>query len=94
VAKSEELGSADVAEIARAAATGRVATLLIEADREIYGHFDPESGAIEFASLDDPGVGDLLDDLSEHALKKGGKVVIVPAERMPTDTGVAAIYRF
>jgi hypothetical protein len=93
-AKNEELGSADVAEIARAAAAGRVATLLIEADREIWGHLDPVSGAIEFASLEDPGVGDLLDDLSEHALKKGGEVVIVPAERMPTDTGVAAIYRF
>ena len=26
---------------------------------------------------------DLLDDLGEHALKTGGEVVIVPAERMP-----------
>jgi hypothetical protein len=39
-------------------------------------------------------VDDLLDEVSEHALKTGGEVVIVPAERMPTDTGVAAIYRF
>jgi hypothetical protein len=39
-------------------------------------------------------VGDLLDDLGEHTVKTGGEVVIVPAERMPTDTGIAAIYRF
>jgi hypothetical protein len=39
-------------------------------------------------------VDDLLDDLGERALKAGGEVVIVPAERMPTDTGVAAVYRF
>jgi hypothetical protein len=27
-------------------------------------------------------------------LEKGGQIVIVPAERMPTRTGIAAIYRF
>jgi hypothetical protein len=27
-------------------------------------------------------------------LKTGGEVVIVPAERMPTQTGIAAIYRY
>jgi hypothetical protein len=27
-------------------------------------------------------------------LQKGGQIVIVPAERMPTRTGIAAIYRF
>jgi hypothetical protein len=41
-----------------------------------------------------PEVDDLLDDLGELALKKGGQVVIVPQERMPTKTGIAAIYRF
>jgi hypothetical protein len=39
-------------------------------------------------------VDDLLDDLGELALKKGGQIVIVPSERMPTRNGVAAIYRF
>jgi hypothetical protein len=92
--RAEERGSANLTEVARAAAAGRVATLLVEADRVIPGSFDPVSGAIEFAPLDDPDVDDLLDDVSEHALKTGGEVVIVPAERMPTDTGVAAIYRF
>lgn len=37
---------------------------------------------------------DVLDDLGELVLKKGGEVIIVPAERMPTSTGAAAIYRF
>ena len=27
-------------------------------------------------------------------LKAGGEVVMVPAERMPTTTGAAAVYRF
>jgi hypothetical protein len=92
--RAKDLGGADVAEVARAAAAGRVSTLLIEADRVIPGRFDSETGAIAFAPLGDPDVGDLLDDLGEHALKTGSEVVIVPAERMPTDTGIAAIYRF
>ncbi|WP_173932626.1 hypothetical protein [Chelativorans sp. Marseille-P2723] len=92
--RSEERGSADVAEIARAVVAGRVETLLVDADRVVPGRFDPDTGAIEFAKLDEPGVDDLLDDLGEHTLKTGGEVVIVPAERMPTDTGLAAIYRF
>jgi hypothetical protein len=83
-----------LAEIARAAAAGRISTLLIEADCVIPGRFDSGTGAIQFAPLGDPDVGDLLDDIGEHALKTGSEVVIVPAERMPTDTGIAAIYRF
>jgi hypothetical protein len=90
---AEDRSGADLAEIARAAATGRIATLLIEADRVVPGHFGSQTGAIEFAPLDNPGVDDLLDSVGEHALKTGGEVVIVPAERMPTGTGIAAIYR-
>jgi hypothetical protein len=93
-ARAEDRAGADLAEVAKAAAAGRVATMLIEADRIIPGRFDPDSGAIEFAPLGDPGTDDLLDDLGEQALRTGAEVVIVPAERMPADTGVAAIYRY
>ena len=93
-AKSNGLGADDLAQIAAATAAGRIATLLIEADRQIPGTFDAAAGSIKLEDLDDPGVDDLLDDLGERVLKAGGEVVVVPAERMPTDTGVAAIYRF
>ena len=46
------------------------------------------------AELSAPDVDDLLDDLSELAAKMGGQVVVVPADRMPTSSGIAAIYRF
>ena len=73
---------------------GRVATLLIEADREIPGRIDAATGDIEFDDLAHPEVDDVLDDLGALALKMGGQVVIVPTERMPTETGIAAIYRY
>src|SRR5690606_6595290 len=93
-AKAKELGAADLAEIARAAVAGRVEALLIEAERQVPGRFDPATGRIDFEAPGQPGVDDLLDDLGEHTLRSGGEVVIVPAERMPTDSGIAAIYRF
>ena len=93
-AQSKQLGSDDLSDVAKAAVQGRVATLLLEADRSIPGRMDTETGAVSAAALDDPQVDDALDDLGEQVLRSGGEVVIVPAERMPTKSGLAAIYRF
>ncbi len=93
-AKADGGSSADLTEIGKAAAAGRIAKLLIDADRVVPGHFNSESGRITFARLEDPDVDDLLDDLGEHTLRTGGEVIVVPSERMPSDTGIAAIFRF
>jgi hypothetical protein len=93
-AKSKGLGSDELALVALAAVTGRVATLLIEADRQIAGRIDVTTGQVRFDDLSHPEVDDLLDDLGELVLKTGGRVVVVPAERMPTQTGATATYRF
>jgi hypothetical protein len=81
-------------QIAFDAVSGRVMTLLVEADRQIPGHLDALNGHIEFGDIGHPQVDDLIDDLAELVLNKGGQVVVVPAERMPTATGAAAIYRY
>ena len=39
-------------------------------------------------------VDDRLDDIAEATLRHRGQVVVVPAARMPTGSGAAAIYRF
>lgn len=93
-AKPRGLASDDLVSVAEAAVTGRVATLLIEAEREVPGRIDAATGRIAFAELADPEVDDTLDDLAELVLNAGGRVVVVPAARMPSTTGVAAIYRF
>ena len=93
-ATGKALGSDALGDIAKAAVAGRVATLLIEADRIIPGNINAATGKVTAGQLDDPQMDDLLDDLGELVLKAGGEVVMVPAERMPTTTGTAAIYRF
>lgn len=87
-------GSEALDAIAKAAIEGRIATLLIEADRLIPGTIDVDAGKIIPGELADPKVDDVLDDLGERVLKAGGEVIIVPAERMPTKSGAAAIFRF
>jgi len=92
-AAAKGLGSEDVALIAEAAAAGRVATLLIEAERELPGRIDRSSGRIDPAELDHPLVDDVLDDLATFVESMGGEVHVLPAERMPCHTGAAASFR-
>jgi hypothetical protein len=94
LAQSKWQGSDDVSSIADAAFAGRVATLLVESDRKIPGKIDPATGRISPEALCDPDVDDLLDDLAELVLRKGGQVAVVPADRMPTKSGAAAIFRY
>ena len=93
-ANSKGLGDDDLVQVAKATMGGRVAKLLIEAQREIPGRINPVTGDVELDQLTDPEVNDILDDLGRKALKKGGQVIVVPSERMPTKTGIAAIYRY
>lgn len=93
-ATAKGTGSDDVEQVAQAALAGRVATVLIDADRQLPGRIDAKSGAVTRAESGERGVDDLLDDVGELVLRTGGDAVIVPAERMPTHTGLAAIYRY
>jgi hypothetical protein len=92
-AKPHDLGGDDLEQVALAAIAGRIEMLLIEAERRIPGTLDNSTGSIRLNAPDDSHVDDLLDDIGEQVLKTGGEVVIVPSERMPTQTGLAAIYR-
>lgn len=85
-----------VLDAAREAAAGRIGTLLVEADRIVPGRLDLDAGGKvqKTTALDEPGVDDLLDDVAEAVLRSGGDVVVVPAERMPTDTGLAGVLRY
>jgi hypothetical protein len=104
-ARPHDLGSGDLSDIARAAVAGRVATLLIEKDRFETGSLDPASGAIArdgevpadlSRSGDQPAIRttDLFGSVAETVLLHGGGVVAVDRKAMPTESGVAAIYRY
>ena len=92
-AAAHGLGSEDLSEVAHAAVAGRVATLLIEAERQVAGRIDESTGRIDPSDLGNPRVDDVLDDLGALVESMGGQVHVLPAERMPSLTGVAASFR-
>lgn len=94
-AKANEKGSDDIKEVAAAAVEGRVDTLLIEADRMIAIRItNLITGNTQKKDLKNPRVDDLLDDMGELVTKMGGQVMILPTEKMPSQTGLAAIFRY
>jgi hypothetical protein len=84
-------------ETASLAVAGRVRLLLTEKGRRFWGHLDRRTGEVEVVQEggSDPGrqAVDLLDELAELAIRLGGRALVMPAERMPTDTGLATILR-
>ena len=98
-------GSADLSDIARAAAAGNVATLLIERDRFEAGWIDRSTGAVccngeapPEASI--PAVDravrteDIFGSIAEMVVAQDGGLVTLERNAMPTESGVAAIYRW
>jgi len=92
-AAARGLGSEDLSQVARAAVAGRVATLLIEAERQVTGRIDGSTGRIDPAERGNPRVDDVLDDLGALVERMGGQVHVLPADRMPCRSGVAASFR-
>lgn len=93
-ARAQMSASDDLSDIAAAAVDGRVGVAMIEAGRVVPGRIDRSNGRIEQGELADPQVNDLLDELAQLILTRKGEVIIVPSEKMPTESGVAAVYRF
>ncbi|MEX0654672.1 MAG: hypothetical protein WD534_00815 [Phycisphaeraceae bacterium] len=93
-ARAHDQASDDLATVGKLAAFGRLATLLIEQDKHVGGTLDRGTGEIAYKPMEDPAVDDVIDDIAEIVLGQEGEVLVLPAEQMPTTTGVAGIQRF
>jgi hypothetical protein len=93
-AQSSQKGSVVVSDVAREAAQGRVDLLLLEADASLPGRLDVASGDIQAVEPGQTDVDDVLDDLAELVIARGGKVRILHAGSLQTPAGMGAIYRY
>jgi hypothetical protein len=86
--------SANINDILDAAIEGKIDTLFVQNDTEIYGVFDDNKSQIE----DEPSLDNtsLLNLLTINVLKKGGSSYILEKENMPDDKHkkVNAVYRY
>ena len=87
----------DLATIARLAVAGRIRLLLTEKGRTVWGRIDRSVGDIEVIREGggDPGgdAVDLLDELAEVTIQYGGRALVLPGVKIPTDSGIAAVLR-
>ena len=81
--------------IARLSVQGRIRDLIVAADAVTWGRMDPSTGAVE---LHDHGrvnhEDDVLDDLAEAVMLRGGEVHTLLRSKMPTVSPVAATLRW
>ncbi|MBY0415894.1 MAG: hypothetical protein K2Q18_17105 [Bdellovibrionales bacterium] len=84
-----------LSEIALAAAQGRVRNLMVASDRYLWGHLDKSTGEVtkhlnkNLAIPED----DILDDLAELVIARGGEVALFKYSEMPSDNEAIAFLR-
>lgn len=90
LAKSRELASSDLSEIAMAALESRVDVLLINLNKTIPGKIDQTTAKLHKENHH----GDMLNDLALMAIKQSATVYVVSENEMVIDNDVNAIYRY
>jgi hypothetical protein len=95
LAKSQNRASDDLEQIAKAVAAGKVEVLLLEQNRIIPGKITDKNPVTIFTdSSNEILMGDILDDIALMATEKASDVVVVSKDKMPTQSGLAAIFRY
>jgi hypothetical protein len=87
----------DLTAIGRLAVAGRIRLLLADEGRTVWGRIDRATGDIEViregGTDPDGGAVDLLDELAELTIQYGGRALVLPSEKLPVNSGLAAVLR-
>ena len=87
--------SADLAQVAQAAAHGAVDTLLVDIDAVIDGTLDEASGAITRAGEASAETYDIADEITRLTLRFGGRAFGVGKRDLPDQNSpLAAMFRY
>lgn len=84
-------------EIIRAASQGLVEELFVATDADLWGTFDPKTGAVKAMPVMGPDADDLLDLAANKTLATGGTVYLLPLSKMPGPgpaRPLAAVFRW
>ena len=87
----------DLTAIGRLAVAGRIRLLLADEGRTVWGRINRATGDIEViregGTDPDGGAVDLLDELAELTIQHGGRALVLPSEKLPVNSGLAAVLR-
>ena len=86
----------NVEEIVTAAFNGRVDKLILSIENQIWGAFNPKDGKVERSSNGQSKKYNLalLDFTAMNTLQNGGTVCALSQDEMPTDSPIAAVFRY
>ena len=93
-AAAHDRGSDDVGEIVLAAFAGRVETLLTDGQSDVWGRVDPSRPALEIHAERCSHDDELTNLAAVQTLRTHGRVCLIPRDRMPAHSPLAAIYRY
>ncbi|WP_194021062.1 hypothetical protein [Nodosilinea sp. LEGE 07298] len=92
--KSTDQASDRLPDLLPAACRGQVDVLFTKANAHCWGQFDFNSGQLQQHDQPQPHDQDLLDLVAVQTFLQGGTVYLLDEEAMPTQTPVAAVYRY
>ncbi len=88
------LATAQLEEVVLAAHYGRVSTLFVARDAQVWGTCDPDNSHVVVHSSQEEDDHDLLELAAVQTLLHGGRVYAVTPEEMPDNASLAAIFRY
>ena len=87
-------GSTDPAEILKAASDGRVATLLLDPNRDLLGNIAPDGTGMKLANGTDGTQIDLCGEAARWTTSNGGELVNCNPGELPDDAFMGATFRY
>jgi hypothetical protein len=93
-AVSRGQASAELSTLGKAAVQGRIRRLLLADGSHVWGSLDGETGEVTVHDQNQVGDDDVLDDLAELTLRRGGEVLLLDRERLPARAAAAALMRW
>jgi hypothetical protein len=93
---STDKATDNIEEIVTAAFNGRVDKLILSVETQVWGTFDPDTGKVILSSDGQGTLNNiaLVDFAAMKTLQNGGAVYALTLDEMPTDSPIAAVFRY
>ncbi|MGE4131566.1 MAG: hypothetical protein AB7F86_07990 [Bdellovibrionales bacterium] len=93
LAEEERMAKKNLFEIGKAAATGQIKKLIVADGLSIFGKVDPSGGVVIHPGHLDHEDDDVLDDLAQMVMEKGGEVMVADRSEIPKGRPALAILK-
>ena len=94
VGQRSQLVVSDLTETVLAAHDGRIETLFVALNKQVWGRVDAQKRVVDEVSTKRPDAVDLLDVAAAETLRHNGNVYALAPDKVPAKSGLAAVLRY